>query len=143
MEVEPLVWNDSFATGVQEIDEQHMILVDLLNNARVKLVPGSDAKIIEQIILDLLSYALYHFETEERLMDAYDYREGSSPDATQHLEQHRAFSDRVVWARRALTSGEKISSDELLQFLTDWLVNHILKTDFKLGAYILEKRVRG
>lgn len=136
----PLVWNDNFAAGVQEIDEQHMILVDLLNNTRVKLLPESDTKVMEQIILDLLSYALYHFETEERLMDEYDYSIGSPQDADEHLDQHRTFSAKVVSARKALTSGEKISAEELLQFLTEWLVNHILKTDFKLANYIQEKR---
>ena len=33
----PLVWNDSFATGVAEIDDQHMILVHTLNEAAGKL----------------------------------------------------------------------------------------------------------
>jgi hemerythrin-like metal-binding protein len=136
---EPLVWNDTFVAGVREIDEQHMVLVDLLNKVRVKLLPEPDIKEMEQIILDLLSYALYHFETEERLMDAYDYRRGSPQEAIAHLEQHRFFSEKVVSTRKALTSGEKISAEELLQFLSEWLVNHILKTDFKLAGYILEK----
>lgn len=137
---DPLVWNENFASGVQEIDEQHMILVDLLNSASVKLLPESDTKGMEQIILDLLSYALYHFEMEERLMDEYDYSTGSPHDAHAHLDQHRTFSAKVVSARKALTSGEKISAEELLPFLTEWLVNHILKTDFTLANYIQEKR---
>ncbi len=137
---DPLVWNESFVAGVQEIDEQHMILVDLLNSAKVKLLPESDTKVMEQIILDLLSYALYHFDTEERLMGEYDYNKESPQDAHAHLDQHRTFSAKVVSARKALTSGEKISAEDLLQFLTEWLVNHILKTDFKLADYIQEKR---
>ena len=139
---DPLVWNDNFVSGVQEIDEQHMILVDLLNSVRVMFLPESDTKRMEQIILDLLSYALYHFETEERLMDEYDYRGGSPQDANEHLDQHRTFSAKVVSARKALTSGEKISADELFQFLTDWIVNHILKTDFKLANFI-KKSIAG
>jgi hemerythrin len=49
---------------------------------------------------------------------------------------HRTFSAKVVSARKALTSGEMISAEELLQFLSEWLVNHILKTDFKLADHM-------
>jgi hemerythrin-like metal-binding protein len=133
---DPLVWNDTFVAGVPEIDEQHMILVDLLNRVRVKLLPEPDNKEMERIILDLLSYALYHFEMEERLMDEYGYGSGRPQEANAHLEQHRFFSEKVVSVRNALISGEEISAEELLRFLSQWLVDHILKTDFKLANYI-------
>jgi hemerythrin-like metal-binding protein len=137
---DPLVWNDTFVAGVQEIDEQHMILVDLLNRVKLKLLPEPENKEMEQIILDLLSYALYHFETEERLMDEFGYGKGRPQDANAHLEQHRFFSEKVVSARKAHISGETLSAEELLTFLSEWLVNHILKTDFKLANFIQEKR---
>jgi hemerythrin-like metal-binding protein len=135
----PLVWNDSFATGVAEIDDQHMILVHTLNEAAGKLAESPSHELIEQITQDLLSYALYHFDTEEDLMQEFGYQEDG--DAMQrHLEQHRAFSKQVVSARDSLRAGANISAQELLEFLNTWLVNHILNTDRKLGAFIVAKR---
>jgi hemerythrin-like metal-binding protein len=136
----PLVWNQSYATGVPEIDEQHMILVHTLNEAGEKLVHDSSHELLEQITQDLLSYALYHFDTEEALMQEYGYPDGPGSDMGLHLEQHRSFSAKVVAVREGLKTGTAISSHDLLDFLNTWLVNHILNTDKKLGAFIVERR---
>ena len=135
-----LAWSDDFATGVAEIDEQHMILVHTLNEAAVKLAYDTSLETLEQITQDLLSYALYHFETEEELMQQYGYADGAGDSADLHLAQHRAFSAKVVSVRDGLKSGMKITADDLLEFLNNWLVNHILNTDKKLGAFIVAKR---
>ncbi len=138
-----LVWRDDFATGVAEIDEQHMILVHTLNEAATKLKHDTSQETLEQITQDLLSYALYHFETEEELMQQYGYADAADADegaADQHLSQHRAFSAKVVSVRDGLKSGMRIASSDLLDFLNNWLVNHILNTDKKLGAFIVAKR---
>jgi hemerythrin-like metal-binding protein len=137
---EPLVWNTNFETGVTEIDDQHRILVNTLNEANAKLAGNSSAEFLEQITRDLLSYALYHFETEEELMKEYGYDEEEGQDADAHLQQHRSFSAQVVAVRDGLKAGNLISREELLGFLNSWLVNHILNTDRRLGAFILAKR---
>jgi hemerythrin len=135
-----LVWREDFATGVAEIDEQHMILVHTLNEAAVKLAHDTSQETLEQITQDLLSYALYHFETEEELMQQYGYADAADDAAEQHLSQHRAFSAKVVSVRDGLKSGIKIAASDLLDFLNNWLVNHILNTDKKFGAFIVAKR---
>lgn len=135
-----LVWNENFATGVAEIDEQHMILVHTLNEASVRLASDASLESLERITQDLLSYALYHFDTEEQLMQTYGYPEDANADAGQHLEQHRAFSAKVVQVREGIKQGTPIAPDDLLGFLNGWLVNHILNTDKKLGAFIVAKR---
>jgi hemerythrin-like metal-binding protein len=135
-----LAWDDSFATGVAEIDEQHMILVHTLNDASVRLAGDAGTEQLERITQDLLAYALYHFETEEALMQEYGYEEGAAQDAARHLEQHRTFSARVVAVRDGLKAGNPVAPADLLAFLNEWLVNHILNTDKRLGAFIVAKR---
>jgi len=137
---ELLVWNDSYATGVQEIDDQHMILVHTLKEASVSLARDASLEQLDKITQDLLAYALYHFDTEEELMQEYGYAEASSADSALHLEQHRAFSAKVVAVREGLKSGAPIAPADLLAFLNQWLVNHILNTDKRLAAFINEKR---
>ena len=70
---EPIQWSDALLTGVAEIDRQHRILVDTLNEARVKLTVETDDPLFEQITRDLLAYAIYHFNTEEQLMQQFGY----------------------------------------------------------------------
>lgn len=139
---EPLVWSDKFTTGVTEMDEQHMILVDLLNNTTRRIGENGGNGALTHIVLDLLSYAIYHFETEEHLMEQYGYAGAIPAEASLHLEQHRAFSAKVVATHEALKTGEKIRPDELIGFIQNWLVNHILKTDRMLAAFVLQQRAR-
>lgn len=140
---EPIVWNDDLVTGVNEIDEQHRILVNTLNEANAKLVGNASLEFLEQITRDLLSYALYHFEMEEELMQEYGYRDDNAADAEAHLQQHRGFSGKVVAVRDGLKAGTLISREDLLTFLNDWLIQHILNTDKKLGAFIVARRAAG
>ena len=137
---EPIIWSDAFVTGVREIDEQHRILVNTLNEANARLAENPSLEFLAQITRDLLSYALYHFETEEKLMQEYGYREERAADAEAHLQQHRSFSAKVVAVRDGLKGGTPIAREDLLGFLNDWLVNHILNTDKKLGAHIVARR---
>lgn len=133
-----IVWEASYDTGVEEIDEQHRILVNTLNEAQAKLTEDTSLETLESITKDLLSYALYHFETEEEMMEAYDYKGRHTTDYESHMKQHRDFSAKVVAIRDAIRMGNPIDKDELIGFLTNWLINHINKTDKKLGAFLKE-----
>ena len=135
-----LAWDASFATGVSEVDEQHMILVHTLNEASIKLASDNGLNHLEQITQDLLAYALYHFETEEALMHEYGYEEGAPQDWAKHLDQHRSFSSKIVAVCDGLKGGRPIAPAELLEFLNRWLVNHILNTDKRLCAFIVARR---
>lgn len=138
---ELIVWNDELVTGVTEIDEQHRILVNSINEANTRLNNTQvNAEILEKITQDLLSYALYHFETEEELMQKYHYDETQEEDSTLHQKQHRDFSATVVSVREGIKAGKLISREDLLTFLNGWLISHILNTDKKLGAFIQAKR---
>ncbi|MDD4906864.1 MAG: bacteriohemerythrin [Methylobacter tundripaludum] len=128
-----IVWHDKLVTGIGKIDEQHQILVNLLNEANIKLTPNNNAKFLEEITRNLLSYALYHFETEEGLMQKYDYIEES--DA--HIRQHRSFSAKVIAVRNDIKTGIPISREDLLSFLNSWLINHILNTDKQFATFLL------
>lgn len=132
----PIIWNDSFLTGIERIDEQHKVLVNTLNEANSRLALNVTRDLLEQITRDLLSYAIYHFETEETLMQAYDYAGRSAPDAEKHRQEHRSFSQQVVALREGLRDGRLVTREELLSFLNNWLVNHILNTDKHFGEFL-------
>ena len=137
---DPIEWNEKLLTGVTEIDSQHKILVDAINDANSRLMEDHDIKLVEQITKDLLSYAIFHFETEEDLMQQYGYDGESAEDAQLHQKQHREFSSQVLAVRDGLRDGKEISREDLLAFLNGWLISHIMNTDQRLGAFIKQKR---
>jgi hemerythrin-like metal-binding protein len=134
---EPIIWNDTFMTGVDRIDEQHKVLVNTLNEANARLSVNVTRDLLEQITRDLLSYAIYHFETEEALMREYDYVGLASADEEKHRHEHRSFSQQVVALRESLRDGRLVTREELLSFLNNWLINHILHTDKRFGEFLI------
>jgi hemerythrin-like metal-binding protein len=133
-------WTEQLVTGIPEIDRQHRFLINAINDAKHKLSEFPDLKLIEQITKDLLGYAIYHFETEEDLMLEHGYTEESKADADLHQRQHRDFSAQVMAVRDTLHAGNPVSVEELLGFLDDWLISHIMNTDQRLAAFIRQKQ---
>ncbi|MBN2825561.1 MAG: hemerythrin family protein [Campylobacterales bacterium] len=134
-------WSKEYETGIEEIDEQHHILVNTLNSANKLLSKEYSLENLQNITKDLLSYALYHFESEEELMQEYNYEEAHPNDYQSHMTQHRDFSAKVVEVRNSLKAGNLIEKDELISFLLNWLINHINKTDKKFGTFLQTKMV--
>ena len=138
-EIKEIKWDTSYEVGVDEIDEQHHILVNTLNEANELLTKDYSLENLENITKDLLSYALYHFETEEELMEQYNYISEKPQEYESHMTQHRDFSAKVVEVRDSLKAGNLIEQEALISFLVTWLFNHINKTDKKLGEFLQEK----
>jgi hemerythrin-like metal-binding protein len=136
LSTDPLEWNDTLLTGVAEIDRQHRILVDTLIEARTKLTGVPADTLFEQITRDLLAYAIYHFNTEEQLMQQYGYAAAAPAEAEFHLAEHRRFSQEVVALRTEARLGKTGAKAALLSFLEGWLVNHIMTVDKRLGQFI-------
>ena len=135
-----IAWQPDFATGVAIIDDQHRILIKMLNQASVELTDYSPLSDLERIVQGLLSYAGYHFQTEEKLMAEYGYAAGSSANAAEHIRQHREFAAKVVAVKAQVQSGQRIPKADLESFLTTWLTDHILNTDRKFGAFICAQK---
>lgn len=135
----PITWDSSFNVGVVTIDEQHQKLVEIINEAGTKLEDGSTIELLEKIVNELFDYTLYHFETEEQLMNENDYASNNLEMSIKHLAQHREFASKILDIKSNIKSGKIIHKDELLNYLKDWLMNHIFHTDKRLGEYLKTK----
>lgn len=142
-ELPAITWRPEFATGVAIIDDQHRVLINMLNDASAKLTDRSPIEDFSRIVQGLLSYAGYHFQTEERLMAEYGYAAASAADAERHLSQHKAFAEKVVAVQAGLKAGQRIAKADLVDFLTQWLADHILNTDKRFGAFLCSVQAQG
>ncbi|MCX7143536.1 MAG: bacteriohemerythrin [Proteobacteria bacterium] len=134
-----ITWRADFATGVGIMDDQHRVLVKMLNEASTQLSDTSPLTEYESVVKGLLGYAGYHFQTEEKLMAEYGYEKNKAVPAAEHIKAHRGFAEKVVMTQDQLKAGKRIPKDDLVSFLTDWLTDHILHTDKELGAYLRDK----
>ena len=138
-----IAWRADFATGVAIIDDQHRVLVKMLNDASAQLTDASPLKDYEVIVQGLLNYAAYHFKTEEGLMATHGYDKARTALAVEHIKQHKGFAEKVFAANEQIKAGTRIPKKKLVDFLTAWLTNHILHTDKVLGAFLRDKLIQG
>lgn len=131
-----ITWGPNLVTGIASIDEQHRVLVDMCNEAHALLQAHATPETTKRIVRDLMSYALYHFETEEELADTCGYAASEPEDNAAHRAQHRAFAKAVADMQMEMARGNAISVQALFDFLRGWLTGHILGTDMKLAAFI-------
>ena len=130
-------WGPGLLTGITSIDEQHRVLVDMCNEAHELLQSQSTTESIKRMVRDLMSYALYHFETEEELAIRHGYQAGEPEQNTIHRLQHRAFASAVADMQTEMSRGNGISVETLFDFLRTWLTQHIQGTDMQLADFLL------
>ena len=80
----------------------------------------------------LVDYTKYHFSAEEKIMQSISYEE-----LPHHKELHKKFINDVVQILVDLKKGKAVDPLAFIDFLTDWLVNHIRYEDKKIGKSLL------
>ena len=130
-----LEWGPALQVGFSEIDRQHQVLVEIANRLHAAMQAGQAQQVCGVILDELADYAVQHFAFEERLMHSHGY-----PAREQHQEQHRKLVADVTDFKHQFQAGGATISVELMVFIRDWLVNHILKVDKALAA---DLRARG
>ena len=123
-------WTDSLLTGIDEIDEQHQVLFDVL--ARLELAVSSEDKwsAVHFAIVELTNFMNIHFAVEEALMRLHGY-----PELDAHIAAHRAFSADLATIKQH--SIRQDVSDAMMVLVRTWLVEHIGVVD---KAYVTHLR---
>lgn len=132
----PIEWSERMVTGMAQVDVQHRYLVDTLCEANTKLLDDHDGALLTEIAKRLLNYAIMHFETEEKLMQRFGYAAAHPEVARAHIAQHREFSRQVVAVCDQLREKRHVHSVEVLKYLNEWLLHHVLGIDQLLGAFV-------
>jgi hemerythrin-like metal-binding protein len=130
-------WTGNLSVAIGKIDDEHKKLVDLINGLHDAMKSGNTKSRLGWLINELAGYAAVHFATEEKLFDQYGY-----PSATLHKLEHAKFIRQVTEFKGQFDSGKAMLSMEVMSFLSDWLKNHILKTDKQYGPYLIGKGVK-
>jgi len=130
------IWDDSYKTGVDNIDKQHKKLVDLLNQLDENINVGGDTQLVIGLLDELVDYTKYHFSSEEKFMQEHDYDPVSF---RKHQQIHQQFVQQIKEAQENCHINPDKVTDELLDFLVQWLINHILLTDKQMVESTLVK----
>jgi hemerythrin-like metal-binding protein len=125
-------WNRNFETGIKEIDEQHWVLVDILNRLARDCAANPETFHSSRVLEELLSYAAYHFRSEERIWNEHL---GEAEMVRNHHDSHQMFFVRIQMLRNSDADKRELLR-ELLEFLTHWLAFHILESDRRMALTV-------
>ena len=132
--MEVINWSNELSVGVKEMDDQHKKLIGMINRLIKEQKTLTDQKTIAELLTEMTDYAQVHFRAEEYLMAEYGYDQKAVQE-----KQHQAFIDKTISFYSAADLGPNILSTALLDYLSIWLVEHILKQDMKYKEFFRSK----
>ena len=122
-------WNDTFKIGLPHIDAQHQQLFDLIDELHQAMLAGKSKEVLGKVLGKLVDYTVKHFGTEEALM-----RSAHCPTLRDHMREHEQFAAKVKEFERQYREGKALITVGLMDFLQNWLVNHINAVDKRLAS---------
>ncbi|MFA6310807.1 MAG: bacteriohemerythrin [Sterolibacterium sp.] len=117
-------WNDRFKLGHDKIDSDHMKLVALVNQLTDAMLKREGRQVCGKILEQLVNYFNTHFAREERLMATHHYAH-----IVEHKAEHADFVREILAFKSEFEAGSATLSISLLNFLREWLINHIMVSD--------------
>lgn len=130
-----LNWNNQLALGITSVDEQHKHLIDLTNQLDEAVAIGAEHEAIIKIINGLVDYTVYHFHHEQQLMENAQF---NPVIYAEHKAEHDEFVTKMLQIQQNLQSNQQTLSEELMDYLVNWLCHHILNTDKKMALSLIK-----
>jgi hemerythrin-like metal-binding protein len=135
MEMNPFKWKDSFSVGIKEMDDQHKDFFDILNRLGETAGGNKGMEVVGPVLRQLDEYCRHHFAEEENWLKIVGY-----PGLQYQKKQHEFFISQVTELQDKFSKGDSNIPMSTLEFLRDWLLNHILDIDKKYETFMLEVR---
>lgn len=117
-------WSEQMSVNNAQMDAQHQKLVGLINQLYDAMRQGMGKDVTGKIINELYNYTITHFRAEERLMSEKNF-----PKLAEQEASHEKFTAKVNQFKQDFDDGKLSLSMDIMNFLQDWLKNHIMKMD--------------
>jgi len=128
-----LKWKDAYSMGEEDIDNQHKGLFNLSNEIYDLVEAGvDDNEHFRELFMALNDYGIEHFIYEEMYMEKEGY-----PSLQEHIQQHLNFSNQLKELCVGIDKETHIK--DIGDFVTTWLVKHVLEEDMNYKKYIESK----
>jgi hemerythrin len=126
-------WSDDLSVGIEEIDDQHKVLVDLINEMHDAIHQRHGSEVVRDVLTKLAEYTKIHFVVEESLMRILGY-----PDYEAHKAQHEKLIQAIQELQHKVETGKTSIGFELMHFLKVWLTKHIMESDMNYSGFFLQ-----
>jgi len=134
---EYMSWNDGYSVNIKEIDEQHKVLISLINQLYDAMQVGKGKEVLSTILDNMINYVGTHFSNEEKYMEDFGY-----PDYEKHKAEHNDFVKKTLDFQKGFSEGKIGLSVEVMFFLKEWTVSHIMGSDKKYSPFFNQKGIK-
>ncbi len=128
---ENIAWESKFDTGIERIDFEHRIFLELINSFKKALDHNRSNDELVRIINEIEAYTIFHFTSEENFMYAIKY-----PDYKSHQMLHFDLLEQLNFAKY-----EKEDFSYFYEFIKNWFFNHTINEDTKIKSYIITNNI--
>lgn len=125
-------WSEAFEIGVESVDQEHKSIVENFEKLYQLMRQGTGHAYYKELISFLENYVNDHFTHEEAFQKSINY-----PRFNEHVRAHSWFKSQVKLIAENV-KNRSVEDKDLIQinlFIRDWLANHILVEDAKIGEY--------
>lgn len=129
-------WDNSLSVGVAQFDGEHMQLVAMLNSLHDAMKQGKGKERILPLLEELMKYTEKHFANEEKAMLQHKY-----PNYEIHKKEHAELVKAVKEFQQQLQEGKNVLTNQIFQFLKDWVIKHIGAMDKQYSIFFVEKKI--
>ncbi len=127
--IEKIDWSDELSIGNINIDKDHKKLIDILNELIDICQTDKNWTKFAKVLSDMTDYSLIHFKKEEDYMEQFFYQGYAS-----HKKMHMEYIYKVAMFNMNFSRVKSSNPEEVVTFLHNWWLNHILKSDFDYEA---------
>jgi len=132
--MEKIIWVDSYSVGIKEMDKHHQHIIQIINTI-IEEKDGDDSfESITNALTELTVYSKNHLEREEQLMLDHKY-----PDYPKQIKEHNYFREKIANLCFDLIEDTGSIPAEVLNFLKEWFINHIINVDMRYKLFFKEK----
>lgn len=130
-------WSPNLSVGIDFMDADHQQSIVLLTELQELVASDQPRAAVIEKLDELIEFSEQHFRLEERLMKQNNYREFA-----QHQAIHKKLLQQTADLRERLVTGATDIGPEVMDFLKDWLIRHILESDKHFGGFLEGKLTR-
>jgi hemerythrin len=133
-----ITWEPAMSVGVAILDEDHRRIMKLINKLHDAMVQGQGRDVLGDIFHGLMVYISLHFEAEEDMFVLTDY-----PGLAEQRQQHKEMASKAASFKMNFEENrDSVMPMEVLYFLKDWWIDHIMNADRKYAAHLNAHGIR-